>query len=813
MDHKINHLTNKLLDKVLRHSVLRKRPILTLSTTLAVLMLVVTWLFYALPGGRALLKPLLAGIIPTNSSIIVLEPENGTITPPMVVINDNTASNNKYVTTTVTNLTFNPNAMSTMAMAPNPTTKILGANSFSWNWLGLPSAPQTYRGDNTWSVAIHKRGLGDDMQPTLADHGAGCEAPPATHQISTLADSVYICHNHIMTATSDAGYAETTLTPNQLVDWTNGTAVIDYSVSTKHTDARDYTDVWLTPFSENLMHPIKDGVDLQGPAKDAVVVTTGEFATPPNQSLVAEVFSNFWANHVILPSSGPGIDAIVPQSAVTRTQFEIQISKTHIKAGIPSKNYWPVDANFTTPLSFTQAIFQIQHKNYNGCKDQNITSSNPCASSDSWHWSDIAISPSVPFTNIPADTASIHNGGSGYTATSPVVHFTTPAPANSFLRFEALGTNIQASFNGGTPQTATKQSIIGDNGTIHEEHFAPYWTAVPAGTTSVTFSAQNWFGGPWWVRDPAIWSDTQVAVNPPAPQPTPPPPAPSPSPQPPSPPTNTGSSMMTFNAPTAGTYTIWTRMLATDVNSDSYWLQIDTGQGIKVGDGGVPFGSWTWINHRNGDPTNKVLVSLSAGNHTVAVIGRKANTKIDSLILTQDLSFDPSNPAIVDSIPPVVTINSPANNSTISGNAQVNLQATDDHAVSKVDLLLDNNIVGTQSPPQTGNAYTFSLDTTKFASGSHSLLAKATDIAGNVGSSSVLSVTISQPSPNPPPPSPSPPPPPAITGDLNGDGKVNLLDLSILLRNWNNLGGPADLNHDGIVNVIDLSILISNWRP
>lgn len=59
---------------------------------------------------------------------------------------------------------------------------------------------------------------------------------------------------------------------------------------------------------------------------------------------------------------------------------------------------------------------------------------------------------------------------------------------------------------------------------------------------------------------------------------------------------------------------------------------------------------------------------------------------------------------------------------------------------------------------------------------------------------------------------------PALTGsnsDLNRDGKVNLVDFSILLFHWNTDGGksdpPADINRDGKVSLTDFSIMIFNW--
>jgi len=48
-------------------------------------------------------------------------------------------------------------------------------------------------------------------------------------------------------------------------------------------------------------------------------------------------------------------------------------------------------------------------------------------------------------------------------------------------------------------------------------------------------------------------------------------------------------------------------------------------------------------------------------------------------------------------------------------------------------------------------------------------------------------------------------------GDLNGDGIVNVQDLSILESEWGTSGQRADINLDGIVNVFDLSILESQY--
>jgi hypothetical protein len=54
-----------------------------------------------------------------------------------------------------------------------------------------------------------------------------------------------------------------------------------------------------------------------------------------------------------------------------------------------------------------------------------------------------------------------------------------------------------------------------------------------------------------------------------------------------------------------------------------------------------------------------------------------------------------------------------------------------------------------------------------------------------------------------------------LNADLNRDGKINLVDFSILLFWWNGTGGdsdpPADINRDEKVNLTDFSIMLFNW--
>ncbi|MEK7542613.1 MAG: dockerin type I domain-containing protein [Patescibacteria group bacterium] len=56
-----------------------------------------------------------------------------------------------------------------------------------------------------------------------------------------------------------------------------------------------------------------------------------------------------------------------------------------------------------------------------------------------------------------------------------------------------------------------------------------------------------------------------------------------------------------------------------------------------------------------------------------------------------------------------------------------------------------------------------------------------------------------------------PPPAGALKGDCNGDARVNIFDLSVLISNWKKATSTCDLNGDRTITIVDLSIMLSNW--
>ena len=87
-----------------------------------------------------------------------------------------------------------------------------------------------------------------------------------------------------------------------------------------------------------------------------------------------------------------------------------------------------------------------------------------------------------------------------------------------------------------------------------------------------------------------------------------------------------------------------------------------------------------------------------------------------------------------DTTPPTAS----ASESGTSGTITLSATASDNVGVTKVEFYVDGSLKGTD----TTSPYSMTLDSTTLSNASHSLVAKAYDAAGNVGSSSAVSFTI-----------------------------------------------------------------------
>ncbi|MEW5849365.1 MAG: DNRLRE domain-containing protein [Myxococcota bacterium] len=138
------------------------------------------------------------------------------------------------------------------------------------------------------------------------------------------------------------------------------------------------------------------------------------------------------------------------------------------------------------------------------------------------------------------------------------------------------------------------------------------------------------------------------------------------------------------------------------------------------------------------DPEAGYFAATSAASHGIvryAVTRDRLEAQFlpSSGSFTDRFSIVSTQPPAEDTDAPSATITSPAAGATVSGTVNVLVSASDDTGVSRVELAVD----GASPVTDSSAPYSFSWNTTTVTNGSHTLLARAFDAAGNVGNSSV----------------------------------------------------------------------------
>jgi len=144
----------------------------------------------------------------------------------------------------------------------------------------------------------------------------------------------------------------------------------------------------------------------------------------------------------------------------------------------------------------------------------------------------------------------------------------------------------------------------------------------------------------------------------------------------------------------------------------------------------------------------------------------------------------------------------PGQTLTVSGYAIPNAVVTLENQQDKSSISLKTFTTTSDA----NGAWSTTIDTTGFRNGTYKVRAKAKQESGDLVETNFSGYTfygVGQAADVP------------RSSDLNRDGKVNLIDFSILLFHWNTNGGnsnpPADINGDGKVSLTDFSIMIFNW--
>ena len=355
---------------------------------------------------------------------------------------------------------------------------------------GKPDQPLPACDIPDWDVQVHSRDISTwyELESIQAQHGADCSGPPSSHENHTYEASVFQCRDHVMTAINAGGYGAIYLTPNQMLDFSAGGSV-SFDVSTARMSTRDWWDVWVTPYEDNLALPFDSGeVDLQGTPRRFVHVDTGNAEGAPVVTVNGTTYNTGWNTAPF----NQGVTSTNP--AADRQPFRITLSRTNIKverlASATGSAEVFIEASFPA-LNWTTGVVQIGQHSYNPTKDGSGVPA-------TWHWDNIGVSPTLPFTIIKGDRRFVDS------VNQPVT-FASPAPTNAMLRFSAVGI-VDVSFDGGATYQRAVRQWASANG-IHPEHMSSYWTPIPTGTSSVKFrfSADGWYPGPFIAKDFALW--------------------------------------------------------------------------------------------------------------------------------------------------------------------------------------------------------------------------------------------------------------------------------------------------------------------
>ncbi|HEY3063518.1 MAG TPA: hypothetical protein VGL99_31485 [Chloroflexota bacterium] len=361
---------------------------------------------------------------------------------------------------------------------------------------GSPAAPLFWRPVD-WDVTI----LGHDMnsiEPMQADHGADCSAPPNTHLITQIEQTVFICRDHVMTAMNN-GYGAIYLTPNQLLDFSQGAAVLKWDMSTARNSSRDWVDIVVMPYAENLQINFQDVHFPPNAVHLELAGGNGVFSPTIYRNGVEERVSadTFHTWDMIFANFG------LTASAVRRDTFELTLSRTHMRFRMPAYNVTWIDTDIA-PLTWSQGVVQLNQRSYNPNKACDFDGT---CGPNTWHWDNVSVSPAAQFTLLRGDRRFVD-------ATTPAtVTFPAAAPNNASLRFAGVGKPIDFSVDGGRtwvtahvqpPESPATNASMGDN----------FWSPIPAGTRSVMLRGTRQGTVMWGVQDISIWAPGPQVIIP-----------------------------------------------------------------------------------------------------------------------------------------------------------------------------------------------------------------------------------------------------------------------------------------------------------
>lgn len=325
-------------------------------------------------------------------------------------------------------------------------------------------------------------------------HGPNCESPgnggATRHPVSNYDEIVFQCRDHLMTSVVGQ-VAAIYMTPNQLLDLSSGSGTVKWDVSTASLSTRDWISVFIQGWDRQEQRILDEPIPgHQSNPRLALQIEQG--GTGPAFESGSGMWHIEWYDEnrnltglINDGCCGASVNKVTPMSAAVRTTFQLDITPGHARLWLPQFNYTLAEGNMPQ-IPWQAGIVTFAHHSYSPDKGYNPACQagliGPCdetrGEANTWHWDNLSISPSTPFTIIKADHRSTRQGDT--------FTFARPAPSKALLRFEAWGDAVSVSFDGNPAVAATRTGAY-----LYGEQSSSFVVPVPEGTTRATFTVKR----------------------------------------------------------------------------------------------------------------------------------------------------------------------------------------------------------------------------------------------------------------------------------------------------------------------------------
>ena len=86
-----------------------------------------------------------------------------------------------------------------------------------------------------------------------------------------------------------------------------------------------------------------------------------------------------------------------------------------------------------------------------------------------------------------------------------------------------------------------------------------------------------------------------------------------------------------------GDFVVWGRVLSNGIGNDSFWISMDNSTYILWDTHPGNEGNWVWDRVSNRGGSDPVVYHLDAGTHTLVIKNREDGTRIDRILITNDI--------------------------------------------------------------------------------------------------------------------------------------------------------------------------------